>query len=132
MRSFFLSAAFVLAGCSSVEQALSSGPSDAEMRAAYMMTDDVKLGSSLMDGKIQLAEFKKLNCAPDQNGIFRCRFFARFDVSAPKDEGEALISRVIGSQSSYFREALFFKNSSGTWTCAQVVPLDGLEKPATP
>ena len=111
-----------LMACS--DMSVSIEPSAHEMKSAYMATDDVRLGNDLLDGKMKLAEFKKLECTRGKNSVFRCRFYAKFALKEQEDDSARLLSGLIGSGSGYFREALFFKAEGGTWLCTDVNPID--------
>ena len=111
-----------LMACSDISLSLEPGAD--EMKAAYMATDDVRLSNDLLGGAVQLTEFKKFECTRGENNLFRCRFYAKFALKQQKNDGEKLLSGLIGSGSSYFREATFFKADSGTWLCTEVNPVE--------
>jgi len=111
-----------LMACSDISLSLEPGAD--EMKAAYMATDDVRLSNDLLGGAVQLAEFKKFECTRGENNLFRCRFYAKFELKEQKDDGARLLSGLIGSGSGYFREATFFKADSGTWLCTEVNPVE--------
>jgi hypothetical protein len=112
-----------LVACSDVS--LSLEPSADEIKAAYMATDDVRVGNDLLGGEVKLAEFKKFECTRGDNSVFRCRFYAKFALKEPTDDGARLLSGLIGSGSGYFREASFFKADSGAWLCTDVNTIHG-------
>jgi hypothetical protein len=111
-----------LMACSDISLSLEPGAD--EMKAAYMATDDVRFSNDLLGGAVQIAEFKKFECTRGENNLFRCRFYAKFELKEQKDDGARLLSGLIGSGSGYFREATFFKADSGTWLCAEVNPVE--------
>lgn len=126
MKPWVVLFAGTLMACS--EMSLSLEPGADEMKAAYMATNDVLLSNDLLGGAVQIAEFKKIECNHRENGIFSCRFYAKFSLKEQKDDGNRLLSGLIGSGSGYFREASFFKSDSGVWLCTEVHPVeDGTE-----
>lgn len=125
MRKLVVIVALCAAACS--DPVISLGPSDAQIRGAYLETGDVLLGNDLLSGDLQLSEFKKISCRPAGQGLFRCKFYAKFGLASASDE-KKLIDHIVGSQSGYFREAMFFQNSEGKWICTDVT---NFSSPAT-
>jgi hypothetical protein len=117
-----------LMACSDISLSLEPGAD--EMKAAYMATDDVRLSNDLLGGAVQLTEFKKFECTRGENNLFRCRFYAKFALKEQKDDGAKLLSGLIGSGSSYLREAKFFKADSGNWVCTEVNPVENVTEVA--
>lgn len=117
MQKVVFGLALFVAACS--DPTISSGPSEAEIREAYLNTGDVLLGNDLLNGELQLSEFKKISCTSTGQNIFYCKFYAKFGVSNLNGDRD-VIQHIIGSQSGYFREATFFQNSAGEWVCAEV------------
>jgi hypothetical protein len=121
---FFLCAAsaclMTLTGCNFTYE-----PDEQLMREAYLETDDVRLGSEFLDGNLSLSEFRKVNCIEVEGGIYRCRFYAKFSVQGSGGQGQQILSQIVSSQTGYFREALFFKNSVGRLLCTDITQVSG-------
>jgi hypothetical protein len=118
LRILVICAAFLLSSCEDFD--VPTGPTEAQMKEAYLGTSDILLGNELLSGNLQLSEFKRMGCTPASQGLYRCKFYAKLGLSASGDEGQ-LIDHLIGSQSGYFREATFFQNPEGKWLCVDVV-----------
>lgn len=100
-------------------------PDEQLMRKAYLDTDDVRLGSELLDGNLSLSEFRKVDCIDVESGIYRCKFYAKFSAQSSGGPGQKILSQIVSSQTGYFREALFFKNSVGKLLCTDITPVSG-------
>ena len=100
------------------------------MKDAYLQTSDILLGTEVLNGSLQLSEFKRIGCTSSNQGLFRCKFYAKLGVSVSGNEGN-LINHFVGSQSGYFREATFFRSTDGKWLCADVVNSPASNPPVT-
>lgn len=123
MRFFLCAvvASFIaLTGCNYINE-----PDEQLMRKAYLETDDVRLGSELLDGNLSLSEFRKVDCIEAGEGIYRCKFYAKFSTQDSSGQGQKILSRIVSWQTGYFREALFFKNSVGSLLCTEITSVSG-------
>ena len=100
-----------------------SEPNDQEMRNAYRENDDVRLGSEFLSGNLSLSEFRKFDCVEEGSGMYRCKFYSKFSAQHDRSGGQKILSHIIGSQTGFIREALFFKNSDGKWLCTEVISI---------
>ena len=120
MRKILIFTILFASGCS--DSVFSSAPNDQEMRLAYLQTDEVRLGGDLLGGKVQLTEFRKVDCQKNDGNFLKCRFYAKFGTPKEGDKGQEMLSHLISSQTGFFREAIFFKNEAGNWVCTNVEP----------
>jgi len=125
MRKIVMLSILFAAGCSNF--VFSSAPDDREMKLAYLQTDEVRLGADLLGGKLELTEFRKIDCQTSGKNLSKCRFYAKFGTQKEGDKGQEMLSHLISSQTGFFREAVFFKNDSGNWICTDVRPISSDE-----